>query len=113
MRTFTPLAVFAAAATTVHSNPVVQVETGTNYRATFEEADAANLEPSPGIQNENVTYQGLNWSNTNLAIQKPAGTATTYFLIPQSPEQYGQMPPVFTGKSPYVYNRAGVFRKAD
>ncbi|GAB1742166.1 hypothetical protein NU219Hw_g7728t1 [Hortaea werneckii] len=79
----------------VSATPAINVVTGTTYRATFEESDAAALDPSLGVQNVNIAYQGLNWSNTNLQIQKPAGTATTYYLIPASPEQYGQMPPVY------------------
>ncbi|TKA26498.1 hypothetical protein B0A50_05335 [Salinomyces thailandicus] len=95
MQKFTVLAL-AISAALVQATPAAKVVTGKNYRATFEEADSANLEAAPGVANTDVTYQGLNWSNTNLAFQKPPGTATTFFLIPESPEQYGQMPPVFT-----------------
>ncbi|RMY37417.1 hypothetical protein D0865_13371 [Hortaea werneckii] len=87
--------VLSVGALLANATPAINVVTGTTYRATFEESDAAALDPSPGVQNVNIAYQGLNWSNTNLQIQKPAGIATTYFLIPASPEQYGQMPPVY------------------
>ncbi|RMZ10021.1 hypothetical protein D0862_03426 [Hortaea werneckii] len=88
----------SAGALLASATPAINVVTGTTYRATFEESDAAALDPSPGVQNVNIAYQGLDWSNTNLQIQKPAGTATTYYLIPASPEQYGQMPPVYEQK---------------
>ncbi|KAI7469373.1 hypothetical protein KC351_g13141 [Hortaea werneckii] len=92
----TPLIIaLSAGALLASATPAINVVTGTTYRATFEESDAAALDPSPGVQNVNITYQGLKWSNTNLQIQKPPGTATTYYLIPASPEQYGQMPPVY------------------
>ncbi|KAI6819914.1 hypothetical protein KC340_g13502 [Hortaea werneckii] len=89
--------IIALSAGALHASatPAVNVVTGMTYRATFEESDAAALDASPGVPNVNITFQGLDWSNTNLQIQKPAGTATTYYLIPASPEQFGQMPPVY------------------
>lgn len=51
------------------------------------------MQQIPGVINTNITYQGLNVSQVGLAIQKPPGTATTFFLIPSSPDQYGQIAP--------------------
>lgn len=74
---------------------VNSVITGTVYKTTFDEASASLLDPSPGVTPLNVSFQGLSWSGVSRAIQKPPGTATSFFLIPESPPQYGQIPPSF------------------
>ncbi|KAI6871273.1 hypothetical protein KC334_g18906, partial [Hortaea werneckii] len=50
--------VLSVGALLANATPAINVVTGTTYRATFEESDAAALDPSPGVQNVNIAYQG-------------------------------------------------------
>jgi len=69
--------------------------TGTAYTATFDEESASALSPNPGVQNGNISYDGLLWAGVSVALPKPAGTASTTFLIPNSAPAYGQVAPSF------------------
>lgn len=69
--------------------------TGTAYTATFDEESASALFPNPGVPSANVSYDGLLWSGVSVALPKPAGTASTTFLIPNSAPAYGQVAPSF------------------